>query len=209
MQVRLTPKRLIGAALPAGLITLGLFAAMQHLISVEAVSAPELRVYELPAYMAAEEFVEPERPVREIKLIEHASAPPPPPPLVGQIENVKLPAFSYQGAVPADYGAADLQDLKPKRVAAITARTLQPITPPIPTYPRAAITRGLEGVCEVYLSVSPKGAPFDVSADCTDRVFEQAAIKAVKKVKFAPKIYDGLPVTVIGVVYPLEFRMEP
>ena len=58
------------------------------------------------------------------------------------------------------------------------------------------------------MNVSIRGEPFDVRADCTDRVFERAAKKAVEKVKFAPQIRDGLPVMVTGVIYPLEFQLK-
>ena len=76
-------------------------------------------------------------------------------------------------------------------------------------YPDTAASRGITGTCDVYFNVSPKGVPYSIEAKCTDRLFERAAEKAVSKVKFAPKIHDGLPVTVTGAIYPIVFRMDP
>ncbi|MFN3211569.1 MAG: energy transducer TonB [Henriciella sp.] len=202
-------KRTCTVVIPAGAMTLALFATMQQLVAVEDFEPPAQTFYTVEALME-QEIDEPldkprEKVVRETPI----KAPPPPPKLVNSVNNPKVPFSDYSGTAPADYGQADFRKLKPQRTTAISVRNLQPLTPPIPAYPSAAASRGLEGTCEVFFSVSIRGDPFNVDATCTDRVFRNAAIKAVKRVKFAPKIRDGLPVTVNGVVYPLEFRMEP
>ena len=206
---RASGKRLSLAVLPAGIITVSLFAVMQQLIVVDDFSAPEPTVYELEPFMEAK-IAEPLKPLgtRLIKL-DPIDPPPRPPSLVKDIHKVDLPISGYEGGVPAEYGPATFKPILPERVSAIRARTLQPVTPPVPVYPRRAADMNLEGDCEVSLSVSIRGEPFNVAAQCTDRVFESAARKAVQKVKFVPQIRDGLPVTGTGVVYPLEFRMEP
>ena len=204
-----TLKRTLAVAMPAGAMTLALFTAMQTLVAVDDFEPPAQRFYKVEALME-QSIEEPTSDARK-KVVrqEPAKAPPQPPNLVSSVDNPKVPILDYTGDAPADYGDADLDSLRPKRVTAITVRRLQPLTPPIPAYPSSAASRGIEGECEVFFSVSMRGEPFNVDADCSDRVFRSAAIKAVKKVKFAPKIHDGLPVTVNGVVYPLEFRMEP
>ncbi|MEL7031589.1 MAG: energy transducer TonB [Pseudomonadota bacterium] len=201
-------RRMITVALPAGAVTFGLFAAMQNFVAVDAFEAPAMTVYEFDPYMAAE-IDDPEQPPRpKVDKLDPVAPPPSAPPLVKTVHNPKLPANSYAGTAPADYGDPEPGPILPIRVTSITNRTIQPITPPIPEYPRVAATREIEGFCDVHLSVSTKGDPFNVQAKCSDRVFVKAAEKSVKKVKFAPQIRDGLPVTVTGVVYPLEFRLK-
>lgn len=202
-------KRMSLVILPAGIMTISLFTMMHHLVGVDDFSPPELTVYELEPYMEVEIAAPPERlDIRPVKL-DPIDPPPRPPNLVKDISQVKLPISGYEGVAPAEYGAAQFSPILPDRVSAIPIRNLQPVTPPIPTYPRRAAVAGIEGECDVTLSVSIRGEPFNVQANCTEQVFESAARKAVQKVKFVPQIRDGLPVTVTGVVYPLEFRLKP
>jgi protein TonB len=201
-------RRFAVATGPAIAITTALFVAMQIAVEVEDVSPREMRVYDLVKFTPIE--IDPPRIIDDRAMRRQAPVTPPPkaPPLVKKINLIDVPAGDYGGAIPADYGAADLESIKPARATSVIDRVFLPISPPVPVYPPRAIKRGLEGECNVYLSVSTRGDPFDVRAVCSDKVFESAAKKAVQKVKFAPKIHDGLPVTVTGVVYPLEFRME-
>lgn len=202
-------KRFLAVAVPAGLMTLSLYALMQSLIQVDYVSAPDQRVYELSAYI--------EQTHREDAVVRQKKPPRPkpidPPPaaeqLVKSVSNPSVPTNGFAGVAPAVYDSPDLRTLIPTRATSIVDRTIQPITPPMPIYPDSAAKRGLTGDCEVHFNVSPKGDPFNITAKCSDRVFKRAAEKAVSKVKFAPKIHDGLPVTVTGAVYPIVFQMDP
>lgn len=202
-------RRLAATAAPAAGITLGLFMIMQNLIVVDANEAPAFHTYKLEPYIVPLET--PILPVkRRAPIRREIIAPPPlPEPMLKSVGATHLTVAAYTGAAPAEYGQVDLESLKPTRISTLPFRSARAISPPIPVYPAAAITRGLSGSCEVSLNITPKGAPFDVRASCSDRIFERAAEKAVKKVKFVPKIHNGRPVTVTGVVYPLEFRMEP
>ena len=196
-------------AIPASLVTAGLFMAMQGLVEVDNFEPTKPTAYVIEAYMSppvVNDQIKVRPPVQKAEVLQ---PPPRPEPLVKSVSDVDVPVRDYGGTIPADYGQADLDSIKPTRLPSFSIRDLQPLTPPIPNYPRQAEQQGIEGRCDVHLSVSPRGEPFDVYAECSDRVFESAAKKAVQKVRFAPKIHDGLPITVIGVVYPLEFRMEP
>lgn len=204
---RTKTRRLLGTALPAGAMTVGLFMAMDHLVKVDDFEAPELTSYKLVTF---EPIVidPPKTPDRQpVKPIDPVAPPPSQPKLLNEVNNVKGIPADYQGAAP-EYAPGDVGSILPNRENTIQMRHLLPITPPVPVYPRPAISRSLEGDCEVSFSVSIRGEPFGIQADCTDRVFKSAATRAVSKVKFAPQIRDGLPVTVTGVVYPLEFRLK-
>lgn len=202
-------KRLLSVAVPASFVTVGLFSAMQALVHVDDFSAPALKVYDVEPIMVQEkpkDDIDPTRkPVRPTEVL----APPANPKFIKTDIDPSVPDYRYTGGVPDDFGRADFDGLKPKRVTSMTIRRLQPLTPPVPTYPTRAERLGLEGDCDVFFSVSTRGEPFDIQAQCSDRVFKPAAEKSIKRVKFAPKIHNGLPVTVTGVVYPLEFRIKP
>lgn len=200
--------RLISVALPAAGITTGLFFAMQNLIAGEAFSPPDLVVYELPPYVAQTPPPKPIPPVRKPQRPEIISPPANPPKLVNSINAPDVPIAIYGGAAPADYGEAILEGMRPEGRGMVIDRTLQPISPPVPTYPRDAARQGLQSECDVHLKVSPRGEPFDVYAECSHPAFEKEAKRSIEKVRFAPQIRQGLPVTVTGVVYPLEFRLK-
>ncbi len=202
-------KRFAATAIPAGLVTLGLYAAMQSLIHVDDFSAPDQNVYELSAYIEQTVREEAAPPTKKPPRPNPIEPPPMADPLVKSVTNPDLPISGYEGVAPAQYYSPDLKLLTPRRATSLVDRTIQPITPPIPIYPESAANRGITGACDVHLSVSPQGEPFNISAKCTDRVFKRAAETAVRKVKFAPKVHDGLPVTVTGVVYPIVFQMDP
>ena len=200
-------QRLFGAALPAGVMTVALFMAMEHVVKVDDFEPPALTPYELITFEPI--LIDtPTIPGREpVKPIPPVSPPPSQAKLVNQIDNVKGIPGDYFGA-PPEYTPGKMGSILPVRTGSIAKKNLLPITPPVPVYPRAALSRELEGECEVFFSVSIRGEPFGIQADCTDRAFKSAAIKAVSKVRFSPQIRDGLPVTVTGVVYPLEFRLK-
>lgn len=193
--------------IPAGIVTVSLFVAMTQAIAVDHVSPADPTVYEVDAYVETpkleEEWPKTIKPVRSDVL----DLPPLPKPLNSKIK-VDLTPVDFTPTTEAIYKVPDLDEIAAKQTALYIDKEMRPIQHPIPAYPRKAAQDGLEGRCEDSLSVSPRGEPFNVSAECTHRVFETAAERAVKKSKFTPKFVDGTPVTVVGVVYPLEFRLE-
>lgn len=202
-------RRGFAVAVPASVITFGLFTAMLNLIKVDDFEPPELTQFTLDPYMEANK--PPVEHKADPKPRRPALADPPPlaPNLVNSVTNPKLPVSEYGGVAPAEYEMGEVVIIPPVSAGLYRDRGMRPLTPPTPVYPTVAATNGTEGSCDVHLSVTPKGDPFDVKAKCTNRVFVRAAERAIKKVRFAPKVRDGKPVTVTGVVYPLEFRMEP
>ena len=196
-----------GLTLPAGAITLSLFVAMTQAIAVEHISPSDPPTYELDAYVATPKLEE-TRPVTvKPTRLDALDLPPLPKPINTKLD-VDLTPVDFTPITEASYEVPGLESIVVKQTSLFIDTDMRPIQHPIPTYPRKAAQDGLEGDCEVSLSVSPRGDPFNVTADCTHRVFESAAERAVKKSKFTPKIVDGTPVTVVGVVYPLEFRLE-
>jgi len=65
-----------------------------------------------------------------------------------------------------------------------------------PRYPRAASRRGLEGVVTVSFTITKDGQvrnPVVINAN-PKNIFDKAALKAILKWKFKPKVVDGQPV---------------
>ena len=79
-----------------------------------------------------------------------------------------------------------------------------------PVYPRGALQAGQQGYSIVSLTVTPEGRTADWKiVDSSPRgTFDRAALEAVKKFRYAPRIVDGAPVVTTGVTYKFTFKME-
>jgi protein TonB len=85
-----------------------------------------------------------------------------------------------------------------------------PIVKVAPVYPRRAQTRGIEGYVVLEFTVSKSGRVTDprvIEAE-PPNMFNQAAIDAVKKFKYKPRIVNGEPIEVPGVKHRITFRLE-
>lgn len=199
---------LLPAAAVAAVIVVGLFLLMAKLIEPKEVVLGESEFRTLSRITPQDEQTEVRRTKREaVKRIKSADKPPPPPKLSAAKSDVNLPTPQIQGAAPTELKIGSVSDFAMDAVA-VSDRDAQPISPPQPTYPSRAAQRGTEGTCDVRFDVDPKGVPYNVQADCSDSVFVREAERAVKQVRFAPKIVRGKPVGRSNVVYPLEFTLS-
>jgi protein TonB len=77
-----------------------------------------------------------------------------------------------------------------------------------PTYPFEAKSRGLSGEVLVEFSVDENGAAFDLRVvRSSDRIFEEAALRAVARWKFEPGRRDGRIVR-FKMSVPIVFRLD-
>ena len=85
-----------------------------------------------------------------------------------------------------------------------------PIVKVSPIYPDHAVREGIEGHVLLEFVVTETGGVRDaVVMDSEPRgVFEQAALDAVGKFKYKPKVVDGKPVAISGVRNLLQFRIR-
>jgi len=84
-----------------------------------------------------------------------------------------------------------------------------PIVRVAPVYPARALSRGLEGFVDLEFFVTPAGTVRDpVVLQSTSSLFERAAISAVLKFKYKPRVVDGVPVEVPGVKTRITFKIE-
>jgi len=79
-----------------------------------------------------------------------------------------------------------------------------------PDYPMQARQRGQEGWVVLEFTISTAGTVKDVEVVSSEpgTVFDRAAVQAVRKWKYNPKILDGKPVERQGVKVRLDFEME-
>lgn len=84
-----------------------------------------------------------------------------------------------------------------------------PIVRVAPVYPSRALSRGLEGFVDMSFTVTTTGSVKDpIVLQSTSSLFERAAIQAVLKFKYKPRVVDGIPVEVPGVKTRISFELE-
>lgn len=84
-----------------------------------------------------------------------------------------------------------------------------PIVRVAPVYPARALSRGIEGYVDMMFTVTTTGTVKDpVVMYSTSSLFDRAAISAVLKFKYKPRVVDGVPVEVPGVKTRISFHIE-
>jgi protein TonB len=84
-----------------------------------------------------------------------------------------------------------------------------PIVRVAPVYPARALSRGLEGHVDLSFTVTTAGTVRDpVVIFSTSSLFERAAVRAVLKFKYKPRVVDGVPVDVPNVKTRITFKIE-
>lgn len=106
---------------------------------------------------------------------------------------------------PEDWGDSNWQDLKSLKEK-LDVQMPEFRKNPVVEFPKAALDSGKVGTCEVRFNISKSGKPSEVSAECSDSIFDDAAISAVKKAKFEKTIQNGKAVKVYNLLLPIEFN---
>lgn len=85
-----------------------------------------------------------------------------------------------------------------------------PVYVPRPAYPRRAQSRGKEGYAVIEVIITTTGAVRDpkmLEEWPEGWGFGRAALKAANKLKYNPRVIDGVPQEVPGVLYKFTFQM--
>jgi len=85
-----------------------------------------------------------------------------------------------------------------------------PIVKVAPVYPRRALQRGIEGYVIVEFTVTVQGSvkeSFVVEAN-PEGIFERAALEAVSKFKYKPRVVNNEPAEVAGVQNRITFEID-
>ncbi len=84
-----------------------------------------------------------------------------------------------------------------------------PIVRVAPVYPARALSRGLEGYVDLSFTVTSAGTVANPVVDfSTSSLFERAAIRAVLKFKYKPRVKDGVAIDVPNVKTRITFKIE-
>lgn len=84
-----------------------------------------------------------------------------------------------------------------------------PIVRVAPVYPSRALSRGIEGYVDLQFTVTTAGTVENpVILHSTSSLFDRAAMRAVLKFKYKPRVVDGQPVAVPGVKTRITFKIE-
>jgi protein TonB len=133
--------------------------------------------------------------------------------LAGKSADADLAQARRWGADPKDLAAAQqLQAPKAKGAAldaAALAANLKRLRSPPPDYPQGAIAQRVSGSVTLEYTVDTRGEPRDIHVvEATPPgVFDQAAINAVKRWRYAPMVVDGAAVEVPAVRTRVRFEL--
>jgi protein TonB len=200
--------RFVISALLGGVVTFGLFFVMQRLIA-QADARPDDKgkgkVIEFVRLKKEQTLQSKDREVPDKKPPEE---PPPPPPLTTSQSN--KPDASAQGFAESFDLGADLGGPSVSAgVASVDTDTI-PLVRVDPTYPVRAKERGIEGWVVVEFTISPRGTVVDpeILDYEPSSIFNQSALRAIRRWKYNPKIVDGKPVPRPGVKVKLDFNLD-
>ena len=189
----------------ACIVTFGLFWAMQALIG----ASGELKEGRSGANI---EFVRlkrdstPEEKKREPPRREKPEQQPPPPEM--NLAKNTDPGEAVAGIVPLADTGAELAEAA--TIGAGSDRDVVPLVRVDPDYPPRARQRGIEGYVDLEFTIGPTGAvenPRVIGANPTG-VFDEAALRAVRRWRYNPKLENGVAVSRPGIRVRLRFEME-
>ncbi len=198
--------RHVSAAFLAIVVTFGLFYLMQALILSEGGELGEA-TGSLIEFVRLKKESELETKKRKMPEKKEPEEPPPPPDLSmsrSQMPDQDLGEMAFAIDVGVDMtGGPDLS-------AAASDTDVVPIVRVNPQYPLRASERGIEGWVEVQFTISQTGTVKDpvVLNAKPQNIFNRAALRAIRKWKYNPKIEDGEPVERPGVKVRLTFQLQ-
>jgi len=187
-------------------VTFGLFYLMQALILGEGGELGEAGG-SLIEFVRLKKESELELKKRKMPEKKEPEEPPPPPDL--SMSRTQMPdqdmgemAFALDVGIDMTGG--------PDLGLAASDTDIVPIVRVNPQYPLRAAERGIEGWVEVEFTISPAGTVKDPSVINSQpkNIFNRAALRAIRKWKYNPKIEDGEPVERPGVKVRLTFQLQ-
>jgi protein TonB len=201
------PRYLLSAIL-GGVVTFGLFFVMQRLIAMADARPDDKNKGKVIEFVRLKKDQEVQTKDREVPDKKPPEEPPPPPPL-STAQNNKPDAgatgFAQTFDLAADLGHAEVGT----GTASVDTDTI-PLVRVEPAYPIRAAERGIEGWVTVEFTISPRGTVVDpqVIGYEPSSIFNQAALRAIRRWKYNPKIVDGKPVSRPGVKVKLDFTLD-
>jgi protein TonB len=95
------------------------------------------------------------------------------------------------------------------KMTAGSDRDIIPLVRINPDYPPRALSRGIEGWVIVQFTISATGSVKDTKVvDSSNKIFDEAALKAIGRWRYNPKVEEGVAVERVGVQTKLVFQFE-
>jgi len=191
----------------AGAVTFGLFFVMTSLIALGEGEIGEGGETQRIEFVRVKRESALQTKKRELPELEKPDEPPPPPNLDlsdsfdsadGSLD-ISAPAPEVDVALSGGLSAGAMSD-----------RDAVPVVRVAPQYPIRASERGIEGWVLVEFTIDPSGKVVDPKVVDSDppRIFDRAALRAIKKWKYKPKIVDGTPISRPGIQTKLTFQLD-
>lgn len=136
-----------------------------------------------------------------VKPPEPDEAPPPPPPAVFDDGTV---AFNESFTAPSSDPPTGPRGL------AMSDGDALPVVKVTPIYPARAAERGIEGHVLVEFTIDKLGRVVDIAVVHADPrgVFDRAALKAVERFRYKPRVVNGIAIPVSGVQHLVSFELN-
>lgn len=198
--------RLIIALLLAAIVTFAVFWIMQTLVLSSGSVVEEQFSTQIIDFVDVSQDDEVVTKQRQAKKPPQQKKPPPKP---------DLPKPDVQDNVSEKIAIGDLTmdtdfDVSSGLSGAISDGEYLPLVKVAPQYPRRAAQRGIEGYVIISFTVDATGRVVDpiVIEAQPKNIFNRAALAAVKKFKYKPKVIDGKPIEVQNVKNIIRFQLE-
>jgi len=178
------------AALLALGITFGLFYLMQYLISMGSERGADIRKGQVIEFVRLKRDTATQTRKRELPKKEQPPEPPPPPDL--QMSKNDAPDANSMAIAAPDLGVGPDLGSGPNLGAPSDSDSVPLVRVP-PQYPIRAAERGIEGWVVLRFTITATGTvenPTVIDAK-PKRIFDRAAIRALKKWKYRPRVVDG------------------
>ncbi|MGR8950122.1 MAG: energy transducer TonB [Gammaproteobacteria bacterium] len=190
----------------AALITLLLLTLMVSLIEFADKGLDKEKRIKLPDIHMPEVEVEIQRIIEKPEKPEVDETPPPE---IPEQDFDKIDGNAAVGAVSALGKIRAKLDLELGSGLQVTDGEYLPIVKVAPTYPRRALSRGIEGYAVVEYTVTKQGTVRDpkVVESEPEGVFDKAALKSAARYKYKPRVINGEPVEVPGVRTKITFKL--
>jgi periplasmic protein TonB len=191
------------AAFLGAVVTVSLLWVMHYLIATGVQAFSEERTFRFVDFVRVQRD---ERVETRDDRVERPPEPAPPPPMQPdrQIDDIDAVSTAIGVSAPrVDH------DVTLGRDGFFSDGEYMPIVQVAPQYPRRAAERGLEGFVLLEFTVTRQGTVRDpVVVESTSSIFDRAAIDAVMRFRYRPRVIDGEPVEVPGVRFRITFELE-
>lgn len=200
-------QRYLVAATLGGIVTFGLFFMMQALIAMGDARLDDNKRGKVIDFVRLKkdqnlQTKEKKKPEKE----KQEEAPPPP-----KLNTSKAKPDANSTGIQSDFNLDALSggDDISIGIGSVDSDVI-PLVRIQPAYPERAKERGIEGWVEIEFTISPRGTVENpqVLAYHPSSIFNNSALRAIKRWKYNPKIVNGKPVPRTGVKVHLDFTLE-